>query len=391
MGFLSGRATWERFYVGGKAVPLDDQHIDELETHSIRERVGSSSDGTMVGFVGGDHVLDLEFRREKNIVNDALHAAVRIDSTRFPGDVKKAWLEMELAERSASNPSGFPTRKQRQEAKEAVEERCRAEMLTGKYKTMKQVPFLWDSRQDVLYLGSSSNAVIERFVPLFESSFNRPLSRMSASSVAINKTVDRKLKRAFDDIQPAAFFGMTNKSYSVSWLGGGGSLDFLGNEFLLWLWWQVESETDSIRLADASAVAVMMSKTLGLECPLAETGKETFSHESPIRLPESKHAVRLGKLPRRSGLTLVRHDEKYDLKISAETLGVSSAALPKLESETFVAMRQDRVDQIRHLAETVDLLFVAFVHSRLSDSWPNDLKKIRDWLRDEDNASGDAA
>jgi hypothetical protein len=127
----------------------------------------------------------------------------------------------------------------------------------------------------------------------------------------------------------------------------------------------------------------MMSRTLSLECPLAETGKETISHESPIRLPEAKHAVRLGKLPRKSGLTLNRHDEQYDLTLTAETLGVSSAALPKLDSDTFAEQRQDRVDQIRHLTESIDMLFGAFVERRISPNWPADLKKLRAWLKEE--------
>lgn len=384
MGYLSGRASWERFEVGGKAVPLGAKHLEALERYSIEERVGSGADGTSVGFVAGDHVLDLQFHLEKNLVNDALHAAVRIDSMKVPGELKKAWIEMEIAERAAENPSGFPTRKQKQEAKEAVEERIAQEAESGNFKTMKHFPFLWDSRQEVLYLGSASESVIERFVPMFEEAFDRTLTRMSAGSVGLEKAKEKKLQRAFEDVAPAAFFGAANKSYSVSWLGDNtASRDFLGNEFLLWLWWTVEGEADSIRLEDDSTVAVMMSRSLSLECPLAETGKETISHESPIRLPEAKHAVRLGKLPRKSGLTLIRHDEQYDFAINAETLGVSSAALPKLDSETAAGFRQDRVDQIRHLTETIDMLFAAFVHRRLSPSWPADLKKLRSWLKEE--------
>jgi hypothetical protein len=384
MGFLQGRVTWERFEVGGKAVPLSQTHVDALERYSIDERVGASSDGTTVGFVGGEHVLDLQFSREKNLVNDALHAAVRVDAVKIPGDLKKAWLEMEIAERAAENPSGFPTRKQKQEAKEAVEERIQQEAENGHFKTMRYFPFLWDSRQEIVYLGSASESVVERFVPMFEEAFSRPLTRLSAGGVGLEKAKAKKLQRSFEDIAPAAFFGAANKSYSVSWLGdGGASRDFLGNEFLLWLWWNVEGESDSIRLADDSSVAVMMSRTLSLECPLAETGKETISHESPIRLPEAKHAVRLGKLPRKSGLTLNRHDEQYDLTLTAETLGVSGAALPKLDSDTFAEQRQDRVDQIRHLTETIDLLFGAFVDRRLSSNWPADLKKLRAWLKEE--------
>jgi hypothetical protein len=384
MGFLNGRVTWERFEVGGKAVPLGQKQVVALERYSIEERLGSGGDGMSVGFVAGEHVLDLQFNLEKNLVNDALHAAVRIDAVKIPGELKKAWIEMEIAERAAENPSGFPTRKQKQEAKEAVEERIQQEAEDGRFKTMKHFPFLWDSRQDVLYLGSASESVVERFVPMFEEAFERTLTRMSAGTVGLETAKAKKLQRSFEDVAPAAFFGASNKSYSVSWLGdNAASRDFLGNEFLLWLWWIVEGEADSIKLPDDSTVAVMMSRTLSLECPLAETGKESFSHESPIRLPEAKHAVRLGKLPRKSGLTLIRHDEQYDFTISAETLGVASAALPKLDSETFVAFRQDRVDQIRHLTETIDLLFAAFIHRRLSSSWPSDLKKLRAWLREE--------
>jgi len=385
MGFLQGRVTWERFEVGGKAVPLSKVHVETLERHSIDERVGAGGDGTSVGFVGGDHVLDLQFGLEKNIVNDALYAAIRVDAVKIPGELKKAWLEMEIAERAAENPSGFPTRKQKQEAKEAVEERIQQEGEDGRFKTMRYFPFLWDSRQEVVYLGSSSESVVERFVPLFEDAFDRPLTRLSAGGVARDKAKEKKLTRTFEDLAPAAFFGAANKSYSVSWLGDGrASHDFLGNEFLLWLWWNVEGEADSIRLPDDSSVAVMMSRTLSLECPLAETGKETISHEAPIRLPEAKHAVRLGKLPRKSGLTLNRHDEQYELTFTAETLGVASAALPRLESQTFSEQRQDRVDQIRHLTETLDLLFGAFIERRLSSSWTGDLKKLRAWLKEEE-------
>ena len=44
MGYLSGRATWERFEVGGKAVPLGQKHIEALERYSIDERLGSGGD-----------------------------------------------------------------------------------------------------------------------------------------------------------------------------------------------------------------------------------------------------------------------------------------------------------------------------------------------------------
>lgn len=382
MGLLSGRATWERFSVGGKAEPLTEKHVDILRDNAIRK---AEPGHAATGFIAGDHLLDLDFELEKNIVNDALHGAFRVDGWRVPAGLKAAWLELELKARAADNPSGFPTKRQRKEAKEAVEERCDAEIRDGKHAVQKAVPFLLDSRNETLYFGSASDSAIGAFVLAFEQAFNRPLARISSGIVAERIAGELGLPWDLDTLTAATFRSKSDAAYAVSWLSGDlFARDFLGNEFLLWLWWMADAGDETLKLADDSKAVVWLNKSLSLECPLAETGKDNFSHESPIRLPEAKEGIRLGKLPRKAGITLVRHDEQYQLKLAAETLGVGSAALPKLESDTLTAWRQDRVDQIRHLAETVDLVFGAFIARRLNATkWKNDLRKIRDWLNEE--------
>ena len=42
------------------------------------------------------------------------------------------------------------------------------------------------------------------------------------------------------------------------------SRDFLGNEFLLWLWYTLENETDTLKLADGSEATLMLARTLTL-------------------------------------------------------------------------------------------------------------------------------
>jgi len=48
--------------------------------------------------------------------------------------------------------------------------------------------------------------------------------------------------------------------------------DFLGNEFLLWLWFVLETEGDTLKLADDSEIALMLARTLVLECPRGQPG-----------------------------------------------------------------------------------------------------------------------
>ena len=43
-------------------------------------------------------------------------------------------------------------------------------------------------------------------------------------------------------------------------------------------------------------------------------------HDDSFELPEALRAIQAGKLPRKMGLTLVRHDHSYELALQAESL-----------------------------------------------------------------------
>ena len=170
----------------------------------------------------------------------------------------------------------------------------------------------------------------------------------------------------------------------LAWIADESSRDFIGNEFLLWLWYHTDMESDTVKLADGSEVTLMLARTLTLECPRAQTGKESISHEGPTRLPEARRAIQAGKLPRKLGLTVVRHDSQYDLTLSAESLAVSGARLPAPEASDERARLDERVVQLRHLLETLDLLYDAFGRLRASDAWPRELAKLQKWLQREE-------
>src|SRR5262249_11546916 len=161
------------------------------------------------------------------------------------------------------------------------------------------------------------------------------------------------------------------------------SRDFLGNEFPLWLWFRLD-DSDTIKLGDGSEVTAMLSRTLVLECPRGQTGKESINSEAPARLPEARRAIQAGKLPRKAGLTLVRQDEESDRALQAETLAVSGARLPPPEEADERPRLEERVTQLRHLIETVDLLYDAFCRVRLGDAWPKELARLQQWLQRDD-------
>lgn len=115
MGFLNGRVTYTRYQVSGdNPLPFGEEVLEQVGLHAIgRHGAGDQADGVMTGWAAGDHVLDLDFSLEKNIINDAIHLAMRIDTDKIPSSLLNAYTRIETDARARTNPSGFPTKAQR--------------------------------------------------------------------------------------------------------------------------------------------------------------------------------------------------------------------------------------------------------------------------------------
>jgi hypothetical protein len=383
MGFLNGRVTFVRYRVGGEGpLPFGEEHIEAVERHAIgKNGAGDSPDGIDAGWAGGDHVLDVNFGLEKNVIEDALHLALRIDTDKVPGDLLKAYTRIELDARAQLNPSGHPTKAQRQEAKEAARVRAEAEAADGRFRRRKHFPILWDGRSNILYVGTASLSVLDRLLPLFRETFDRNLEPIGAGSLAAEQAAERGVTRPIEEFPPASFLGEDAALAAFAWSADATNPDYWGNEFLVWLWHTLKNDGDTIRLADGSEAAVMLTKTLTLDCPRGETGRDSLTDAGPTRLPEAFRALQAGKLPRRAGLRIVRQGQEYELTLQAETLAVSGLALPKIEGASGRELHVGRVEALRHLVETLDLLYDAYGRKRTGDDWTGELGRIRNWLR----------
>ncbi len=382
MGFLSGSATYECFRIDSpQPRQFGTKQIEILEKFAISPQENLSAEQARAGLLAGDHLFDLEFDLEKNVLHEAMHFAMRIDTNQIPAAVRKAWLQMELAVFRAESPGRRPTKAERQEAKDAVEARCEEAARTGQYRKMQQFPILWDAKHATLYFGGTSPNASEVCKELLEKAFKLELSRLSSGRLATEWAAQARRRTALGDAAPTRFPSDGSASSVQWWNGQSGNYDFLGNEFLMWLWWQWETESDTISLPDGSEVAGMFARTLTVECPLGESGKGTITSEGPTSLPEAIQAIRSGKLPRRAGLTLVRHGQQYDLALQAESFAVSGAKIRIEEKVDGRELAEERIEGLRGLQETLELLFQTFCDVRISKRWPSELEKIRKWLK----------
>ena len=98
-----GPSSWQYKVKGRAHKTFDNDHLERLTSRAIGQARVISSDGVDVGWTAGDHVLDTRFDLEKNVINDALHFAFRIDQLDIPGK-PCLYTQVEMEGVAAANP-----------------------------------------------------------------------------------------------------------------------------------------------------------------------------------------------------------------------------------------------------------------------------------------------
>src|SRR5262249_46738480 len=259
------------------------KHLQRLQAHVIGNQKIVSADGVEAGWTAGDHLLDTRFDLAKNIVNDALHFCLRIDTRRITSCLLRAYTYIELQALASGNPSGIPSARQKREARELAREKLEEEARDGRFIKRKVYPLLWDALSNELLIGTTSVTAIDRLHTLFEDTFGHSFEPLSAGQQAFRLSEPRRQTRAVDDATPSPFVPGSSPS-EVAWVLDENSRDFLGNEYLLWLWYMLDGGSDTIALDDESEAVVMLTRTLVLECPRGQSGRQSITSDGPTHL-----------------------------------------------------------------------------------------------------------
>jgi hypothetical protein len=385
MGLLTGAATFSRFRVSGPAPSMfGPEHLRALDNESI-SAIAENTAGPFVGWSAGDHIMDTVFEFQKNVIEDTLSVQLCIETNTPPAERLKSYYQQDLIALAKNNPSGFPSALNKREAKEAAQDRIEQEAKDGRFIRRKVVDVMWDLKTSEVWFGSTSSGHATHLRVLFKNTFGIELEPITAGEQA-RHTAEMDIEADAVEAATLSPFIGTKTPQECSWTVAADDRDFVGNEFLLWLWFQCDDDSATITLSDASKATVFLSKTLTLECPTGMGGKEVFTHEGPTRLSEAMQAIRSGKLPRRSGMIIVRHNTQYELVLGAETFAITGAKIPKPEEDGLDnhGRRQARVDGLRSLMEAIDLLYLAFCRQRFSEAWGEQLPRMQAWLAREE-------
>src|SRR3954469_11156860 len=293
MGFASGSITFRRFAVIGQQQDAIDQALlDKLAEHALRPTEIGVPEEEEYGWSGGRHVLDGSFTFENNVYGDAVLFGLRIDTNRVPGELRKAYQIMEEEAAAAQNPSGFISKLQKRDAKDTTRRRVDEDMRSGRFRRSKLVSVLWDLPTQTIYCNVSGQSQ-EKLAELFERTFGLSLLPMSSGAAALRYLEPKGRRRDYEDASPTRFvYGGDGEGQrpEYPWVSKSAEpKDFFGNEFLLWLWPQIDS-------GEATAI---FERSLDLDCAYGQTGLAFLRGDGVTKMPEALDALRTGKVPRK--------------------------------------------------------------------------------------------
>lgn len=380
MSFLTGSASFLQFElkdtVGGPE--FGSKHLEALTERRLGVKAAESAGVRVFGWGAGDHAKDANFGA-RNIVDDnALMFDLVIETNKLPADRYREYYGVAL---KAAESAGVPSRRRKREAKAEAIAQLEEEARDGRFKKWNQIPIFWDGLRNRVYYGTASLAHIDRFAEMFEDTFG--LSRGTLRLVTSGTIGVQEVKNAGEILElcSCSEFVAGTTPAEPSW-GLTNEPVWFGNEFLVWLWCgRGGTILEEVTFADNTRLVGMFNGGVWLDCPRGETGDDTINAACGPRTPEARTALRLGKLPREAGFTIVTNDNQYSFKFDAEFFAFKSTKLPKYEGGAGDAPTA-RIGWVREIAETFEKFYRQFLKLRLSTRWAKELEQIREFIQE---------
>lgn len=163
---------------------------------------------------------------------------------------------------------------------------------------------------------------------------------------------------------------------------------FLGQEFLAWLWYKSEERGGSVELPGIGDILVVFEKHMLLEFGEGDASEKVICRGLQTELKEARAGLLMGKKPEQARIRLARGDFEYNVTMTASTMEFRNVRLPKTvsesdegdDAESMEGRILERVSLFEQLLELVNELFRMYIEVRASDSWPDELARIRQWV-----------
>lgn len=147
-------------------------------------------------------------------------------------------------------------------------------------------------------------------------------------------------------------------------------LEFLGEEFLTWLWFRIERDGGDFEV-DRRSFAVSLDDFLAFAPRSEDDTEQTLRKGLPSRSAEARTALANGCRLRKAKLILAEGERQWSLTLDGPTLSLGSIKLPE-DSEECESSRDRNIERIQSFAEIHDRigdLYGVFLSERLQPDY----------------------
>lgn len=381
MGFLQGSISFRRFFIEGPlSRECDEAMCDAIAEHAFGKRGIETTDGIETGWVTPAHIFDTDFSAVETFnFGPFVHLSFRFDRTSPPAAIVRAYRMMEEQSLLAESDRDYLSKKERRLARESAMRRAELEARQGNFRRSAAYSVLIDLEHRQVYLGNNSNAVGDRFLQLAKDTFGITLTPSESQEVAYRIATLRGDQRGYEDTEPSEYVDCPIEEYSGTF--DGNDRNFLGWEFLTWLWYINEVREGQIELGDNESISIRFARNLHLSCVFDFSGSDSILNDAPTRTPEARSALLIGKTPRRAGMLMAARTGEWQFNMDGPRFNCSGLVIPALEEGDAVAVAEHRFLQMRHFSEALDSVFGAFLKLRLTAAWNSELSSMRHWIQ----------
>ncbi len=160
---------------------------------------------------------------------------------------------------------------------------------------------------------------------------------------------------------------------------------FIGNEFLTWLWFTIETNQSFFQSLDESLTSLYLGNRIVLENTHNEATEVITIKGDDAGLEEGFLALRKGAVVVEINLSCASENQQWAFTLKGESLSFSGLKVPETgpmeKKEDLEAMVLEKAYLYEKAVNLINNLFNAYLKLRASEQWKQTiLLKIRKWM-----------
>jgi hypothetical protein len=156
--------------------------------------------------------------------------------------------------------------------------------------------------------------------------------------------------------------------------------NFLGREFLTWLWFKSETQNHKIQTKHYGEFQLFIDNKIVLSSASGSVRENSLKGGSPAYAQEASAALSSGKMLQEAKFVLQNHELHWGFSISADDLALKSIRLPVVAQENTMEHFTQRIAYTRMLNDIIEELYKEYMNLRLTNLFEKEAENIQQWL-----------